>query len=104
LLFKYKSAFWIVYQKRLLALRTPELTLPFIADNRPLPIAMTRFENSTITGFVLGGLVLAMNACSTSPIPAANILLEWLRSVSDSSFDFTGESLEAITRMLDGCE
>lgn len=65
---------------------------------------MTRFENSTVTGFVLGGLVLAMNACNTSPIPAANILLEWLRSVSDSLCDFTGDSLEAITRILDVCE
>jgi len=77
---------------------------PFMADNRPLPTAITRFVYSTIIGFLLGRLTLAVKASSTSPIPAANVLLEWRRSAMDSLCECTGESLDDMTRMLDVCE
>ena len=66
---------------------------------------MTLFVYSTMIGFLLGRLAFAVSASNTSPIPAANMLLECRRSATESlCAECTGDSLEVMTRMLDVCE
>jgi hypothetical protein len=47
-------------------------------------------------GFVLGALAVEINACTTSPIPAAYVFVECTRPARVSVCDVTGEPLKDI--------
>lgn len=98
LLFMYSSAFCALHQgqEETQAIRGALRTLPFMVDILCLPMAMIRLVNSTMIGFVLGAFAVEINACTTSPIPAAYVFVECTRPARVSVCDVTGEPLKDI--------
>src|SRR4051812_30532240 len=65
-------------------------------------MAMVRFPNSTIMGRGLGAFAEAINACTTSPIPAAKLFSELARPAIECIAECAGElALDGIRTLCD---